>query len=234
MDPGLRSITALWGVALLGVAVVLTPPAGSGAFYTDADSAGNNSISGGTLDPKLSEVGPTTQGSTTDETAADSIRDTWEDASHPTDGSEFANNTVELSNAESSLPADRVNVSITYVENDSGGTGGNADNTATTVEVASFVYGGSELVGTDLTDQNGNGFVDVADLTGGTNADNLSTLGGVAAGDATTIELSLSGQATLLDGVALGDGLDVDVSIAAHRVSYVDEDTSTNNTIIYG
>ncbi len=229
-DPKLVS---LWLVLVVSVGGLAVDPVLTAAYFHDVDSAANNTVSGGVVDPKLSEAGPATQNSTTDESGTDAVRDTWEDLMHPTDGSQNVNNTVELSTTDSMLDVSSVNVTVSYAENDSGGTGGNGDSTASTVEVVSLVYNGSELVGSELTDQNGNGIVDVEDLTNGSNADALSSLNGIPAGGNRSLHVSLSGKATLLDGVTMGDGLDVTVTFRAERSSYVDEDRSSNNTVLY-
>lgn len=221
-------------VAVVAVVFTVIAPATAVALLADTDVSGNNGVDGGVLDLKLSEVGAATQDSTADEQSADAIADTWEDRSHATDGSDTVENAVALNNSESSVAADRVNVTVSYVENDTDlGSGGNAYKTARTIEVTTFTYDGAELVGTELTDVNGNGIVDAEDLTNGTNAENLSSLSGVAAGETVTLEVGLSGKSGLLDSVGSGDGIDVEVRVRIHAGGFAETDPSTDNTVIY-
>ncbi|WP_435177320.1 hypothetical protein [Halorussus sp. AFM4] len=220
--------------ALVAVVFSVLAPATAVALLTDTGAAGNNGVSGGVLDLKLSEVGPPTQDGTADERTADDVVDTWEDRSHATDGSEIVENELALNNSASSIAADRVNVTVAFAENDTDlGSGGNANATARTVEVTRFVYDGTDLVGSSLTDMNGNGIVDVADTTNGSNAENLSSLSGVGASGIVSVNASLSGRADLLSGVGSADGIDVEVRIRVHARGYADRDVSRNNTIRY-
>lgn len=221
-------------VVCVCVAVGLSiPPATTAAFLGDRGVSGQNRAHGGTLDVKLDETGPANQDSTTDESGADVVHDTWEDLDHSTDGSDVVNNTLAVNNTASSLDARTVNVSVSFAENDTSlGTGGNANDTATTIGVEAFVYDGTDLVGTDLTDQNGNGKVDVSDLTFGSNAANLSALSGVGSTDSVSLTVRFSGTAGLLDSPS-GDGIDLSFAVRGTRASLVDEDTAVDSTIRY-
>lgn len=220
-------------VVAVCVAVVAGPPPTTGAFLTDTDASAQNAVRGGTVDLKLNETGPASHDSTTDEHGVDVVHDTWEDLDHSTDGSSVVNNTLAVNNSASSLAVDTVNVSVSYSENDTDlGTGGNPDDTATTIGVEAFVYNGTDLVGTELTDLNGNGKVDVNDLTSGTNAENLSALSGVGAAESVSLTVRFSGSAGLLDSPS-GDGIDITLAVCGERASFVDRDTATNATIRY-
>lgn len=221
--------------ALAAIVVAVLAPTTTVALLADADTGGNNGASGGVLDLKLSEVGNPTQDGTVDERMADAVTDTWEDRSHAIDGSEAVENALALNNSASSVAANRVDVTVRYAENDTDlGNGGNSDETASTVEVTRFAYDGTDLVGTELTDQNGNGIVDVADLTTGANAENLSSLSGLVAGETVELSVSLSGKADLLlDGVGSGDGIDIELGIRVRAGGFAETDPSKNNTVRY-
>lgn len=227
------AVGALWLVLNLGVAVVVGPLP-SGAFLANAGVADQNAVDAGVLDLKLNETGPTNgQGSTTDESGIDVAHDTWEDTDHDALGSDLVSNTLELDNAKSTVGSDRINVSVTFSENDTDADDGNAPNTSRTVEVTTFEFGGTDLVGSELTDQNGNDRLDVEDLTLGSNPQNLSERSGLAAGASTNLTIELSGSADLIAGVGSGDGIDVTIEIRVHARSFTEADRSVNNTIQY-
>lgn len=217
-------------LVVLVVAAVASPPAL--AFVADTDASTGNTVEAGVLDLALTEAGPATQESTTDESGADLVTDTWEDTSH-TD-SDTVNNTLVLENNRSSLAAG-VNVTVSYAERDGSlGTAGNADNTSRTVKVVEFVYDGTDLVGTEIADENGNGRVDVEDLTLGETATNLSSLPPIAAGGTANLTIALDGNVALLDGVGSDDGVDIRFDVRAEASSFGDPDRSADNTIVYG
>ena len=221
-------------VVVVCVLVAVSTAPGAVALFTDGDASTANTVEAGTADLKLSEVGPTTRDSTTDETMEDAVADTWEDPNHDkTLGEPPVNNTLRLDNARSSLDANRVNATVSYGENDTMfGTSGNADETARTIRIVEFVYDGTDLNGSKITDENGNGRVDLEDLTLGDTRRNLSSLSGVASGSSVDMTVSFEGDRDLLTGVGGGDGVDIAVEIRAHA-SFVDRDVSRNNTIRY-
>ena len=222
-------------VACLGM--LLTHPGGvTAAFVLDVDTSGANPVAGGTLDTKLTEVGPATQDSTTDEAGEDSIDDTWQDLEHDSvlNSDAAVSNTVRIDNTGSSLDADHVNVTVTYFESDGSlGTPGNADETARTLVVESLTYKGTELVGSGVVDENNNGDVDLEDLTLGETASNLSRLSGVSATATADLRVSLNGDAGLLLSVSGGDGLTITITIRAENAGFADADISKNDTIRY-
>lgn len=221
-------------VVVVCVLVAVSTAPGAVALFTDGDASTANTVEGGTVDLKLSEVGPATPDSTTDETMEDAVADTWEDLNHDkTLGEPPVNNTLRLDNARSSLDANRVNATVSYAENDTTlSISGNADETARTIEINEFVYDGTDLVGAKIADENGNGRVDLEDLTLGDTRRNLSSLSGVASGSSVDMTVSFEGERDLLTGVGGGDGVDITVEIRAHA-SFVDRDVSHNNTIQY-
>ena len=221
-------------VVVVCVLVAVSTAPGAVALFTDGDASTANTVAAGTLDLKLSEVGPATQDSTTDETMEDAVADTWEDLSHDeTHGEPPVNNTLRLDNARSSLDVNRVNATVSYAENDTMlGTSGNADETARTIRIVEFAYDGTDLVGSKITDENGNGRVDLEDLTLGDTRRNLSSLSGVASGSSVDMAVSFEGDRALLTGVGGGDGIDIGIEVRAHA-SFVDRDVSRNNTIRY-
>lgn len=227
------------GLAALYITTCLALTVGGGSIASDAllSTAANadaNAIQGGALDPKLDEVGPTNgQGSTTDESGVDVVRHTWEDPAHDTLGNDVVSNTLRIDNAASTILAPRIDVAVAFEENDSAADDGNAPNTSRTIEVTTFRYDGNDMTDAELADLNDNGYLDVEDLTLGSNSDNLTDLSGVESGAAADLAIELSGSADLIAGVGSGDGVDVTVTITAHEASYADADASKNNTIQY-
>jgi hypothetical protein len=221
-------------VVVVCVLVAVSTAPGAVALFTDGDASTANTVAAGTLDLKLSEVGPATQDSTTDETKEDAVADTGDDLTHDeTLGEPSVNNTLTLDNSRSSLDANRVNVTVSYAENDSAvGTPGNADRTARRIQINEFVYNGTDLVGSKITDENGNERIDIEDLEFGDTKRNLSSLSGVASGSSVDMTVSFEGERDLLTGVTGGDGIDITVEVRAHA-SFVDRDVSSNNTIRY-
>lgn len=224
-------------VVLISFGMLFLHPVGSTSAYVfDDETSSQNTISGGTLDGKLSEVGAATQGSTLDELLENTLDETWKDTSHESilSLSAAVNNTARINNSESSLQADRVNVTVSYTESDGLlGTGGNADKTAQTLTIESFTYQNTELVGTEIVDENGDGEVDIYDLTIGGTATNLSQLSGVSAGGTADLHLSINGDAGLLSGVGSEDGVNIQVTIQLEHASFDDSDVSQNNVIRY-
>jgi hypothetical protein len=223
-------------VACLGM--LLAHPGGvTAAFVFDLDTSGANPVAGGTLDTKLTEDGPATQDGTTDEAGEDGIEDTWQDFEHdsPLSSDTAVNNTVRIDNTGSSLDADRVNVTVTYVENDSEGslTSGNADETARTLVVESLTYKDTDRLGSEVVDENNDGDVDLEDLTLGQTASNLSQLSGLTASGTADLRIVIDGDRGLLSPVGSDDGLDITVTITARAGGFEDADKSRNNTIIY-
>lgn len=222
------------GVIVLACAVLLVGAAAMPAvgLLSDADASGNNPVTGAVVASTLDETGPASRESTTDERDPATVSDTWEDTAHPTDGSAAVENTLTVDAGPATADSDTVAVVVSFVENDTGtaSTDGNGEQTAKSVQVTEFAYNGSDVLSTKLTDLNGNGNVDVEDLTNGSNADELATLGGVSAGSTADIDMTLSGSSTLLD---TGDGIDITVAVRTEASSYTDTDRSVNNTVIY-
>ena len=225
-------------LAVVCLGMLLAHPGGvTAAFVFDLDTSGANPVAGGTLDTKLTEVGPATRDGTTDEAGEDGIEDTWQDLEHDSVLSPDAavNNTVRIDNTGSSLDADRVNVTVTYVENDSegsltSGTTGNADETARTLVVESLTYKDTDRLGSEVVDENDDGDVDLEDLTLGETASNLSQLSGLTASGTADLRIVIDGDSGL---VGSDDGLDITVTITARAGGFEDADKSRNNTIIY-
>lgn len=222
-------------IACLG-ALLLVGPATTGAFLFDIDASTANPLTVGTLDTKLSEVGAATEDSTTDDQSVDTATDTWEDQELSAGAlviNDVVNNTLRINNSKSDYAVETVNVTVSYVENDSDGTSGNPDNTSSTLVVTSLEYQNTELVGSEVVDENGNGEVDVQDLTMGDTAANLSTLDGMTAGGSADLTLVIEGNRALLD-LSTGDGVDFTLKVRSTGAGFTDRDQSLNNTIIYG
>ncbi|WP_227380653.1 hypothetical protein [Haladaptatus halobius] len=145
-------------------------------------------MAAGTLDASLSEVGPATQGSTTDETNQDTVSAIWRDLSHSLLIAPPIRNTLQLRTTRSSLPADRVGLVISHTESDGLlGLPGNSQATARSIRITECTYGGVSLLGTVIWDENGNGNYDVDDLTQGQTQQNLLTLSRITAGGTTSL-----------------------------------------------
>lgn len=236
-------------------ATLLAAPATTGAFLSDSTVATDNSLVTGTLDVTLSEVGPATENSTTDDQSVDTARATWLDPSHEDAGGDqgdVVNNTLRIGAGGSSLAVQRVNLTVTYVENDSDGTEANADATARSMVVETATYRGRDLVGTAIVDENGNGYVDLADMTLGDSADNLSTLQGFGAASGANLTLAIDGDTSAFRGApdpgggpggggtgggsggAAGEGIEFTLTVRCSGAGFVDDDQSTANVIIYG
>ncbi|WP_435334706.1 hypothetical protein [Haloarchaeobius sp. TZWWS8] len=219
-----------FAVVVVAVAVGVTPVVVA-SFVDTAHSDG--SITGATFDLSLSEIGPATHDSTIDETDANRLSRSWADYDHATGGGTSVTNTLRVSVTGSASPSTLV-IETTFTENDSTlGSPDNLDKTAQTVVVQEFVYDGTDLVGTAVVDENGNGRVDLKDLVLGSTADNLSSLSPPVSGSPVDLQVRLSGEADLLAGVGAGDGIDIDFVMTARYGSLRDADNSTDNTIVY-
>ncbi|MFC7194313.1 hypothetical protein ACFQL4_06000 [Halosimplex aquaticum] len=204
------------------------------AFYRNGAAGNQNAVQGGTLDLKLAETGPTNgHGSTTDESGADAVADTLEDLNHDALGAHNVTNTLTLQNGASSLTADQVDIAVDFAENDSDADDGNAANTASTLEVTAFHYAGTDLTASELTDENGNGILDVEDLTLGSNPSTLSGRTGIGVGGNRDLTIALSGSSDLISGVGSTDGVDITVTLTVRTTGFGDPDASTSNTIQY-
>lgn len=219
---------------VLAVAVVVAlslaaaPPA-TFALSRDTDWSAANPLQSGSFDGKLTELGPATENSTTDESAADRLRDTWEDYSHTNGSTGPVNNTVDVENPNASFAVRAVNVTASYAENDSARLDNdNAQTTAKTLNVSTFRYDGTSYKA-DITDANGNGRADLDDL-----ARTTTTLDGIAANESAALTLAIAGDSRQSDNIGGGDGIDFTMSVTATvRPSWNDTDRSVNNTIQY-
>ena len=223
------------GVLVIAIVATLSavPFHQTGAQFVDSDTA-DERISGGVMDPILAQVGPATADGDTTQRDADAVTVTWADYDHDVNGGDNVSNTLELSNENATIDANALNLTVSYVENDtSDGMSGTAESTAQTIIVEEFVYGGTDLAETTLLDENGNGRLDLDDLTMADNDGNLSSLSGIEAGTARNLTIALSGRAELLDIVGSGDGIDFAVEIRAVNGSVGDDDAARRNTIQY-
>jgi type II secretory pathway pseudopilin PulG len=227
-----RTVVVVVGVVL--AAAIATAPT-TVAHYTDTETSFDNPVAATVLDLKLSEVGPATEDSTTDETGADFVDATWADSNQH--GGLLVNdpveNTLRIDNSNSAGAADSIGIDVTYVEADDGGTTDNVDDTASTMVLDAFSYGGTSLLGTEITDENGNGDYDVEDLTLGQTASNLSQLSGLTAAGTADLRIIIDDNSGLLGPIGSGDGLDITVTVTARAGGFKDADESKNTTIIY-
>jgi hypothetical protein len=227
-----RTVVVIVGVVL--AAAIATAPT-TVAHYTDTETSFDNPVAATVLDLKLSEVGAATEDSTTDETGADLVDATWMDSIHY-DGllaNDQVENTLRIDNSNSAVAADSIGIEVTYVEADDGSPDGDVDDTASTMVLAAFSYGGTSLLGTEIADENGNGEYDVEDLTLGETASKLSELSGLSASGTADLRIVIDGHTGLLGGLLDSDGLDITVTVTARAGGFADADESRNNTIIY-
>lgn len=216
---------------VLAVAVVVTlslvhaPPAVF-AFSQDSDYSLQNFLQGGSFDGNLTEVGPATENSTTDEGNADQIRDTWEDYSHKNGSVDPVNNTIEIGNPNTTFTVREVNVTASYTENDTTLNNLNAVSTAKTMNITMLRYNGTNQT---IKDANNNGRADLDDLSQIT-----LTLDGVPANETVPLTLAIAGDATQDSGIGGNDGIDFTLQLTlVVDPSWRDADESTQNTIQY-
>lgn len=219
-------------VLAVAVVVALSLAAAPPATFTlsrDTDWSAPNSIQAGSFDGKLTELGPATENGTTDESAADRLRDTWEDYSHTNGTTDPVNNTVDVENPNTSFAVRAVNVTASYAENDSALLNNdNAQTTAKTLNVSTFRFNGTSYKA-DITDANGNGRVDIDDL-----ARTTTTLDGIAANESAALTLAIAGNSQQSNNIGGDDGIDFTISVTtAVGPSWNDTDRSMNNTIQY-
>lgn len=203
------------------------------AFFVNTDTISGGTAQAGVLDLKLSEVGPATRSSTTDETQRDAVTDTFE---NPRYGLIPVENTLQVDNTKSSLPADQISLRVTYTESDRTVNLINVgpQTTARTLTLATFTYQGTNLLGTVVQDENGNDQYDVDDLTSGQTRTNLAALPGIQAGGTADIRIEITRNTGLIGGISEGgDGIDMELQIEGSATSFTDSDSSTSNTIRY-
>lgn len=215
-------------VAVVVVTLALaTPPLTAFAYSLDTDRSLGNSFQAGSFDGSLTEVGPATENSTTDESGVDQVRDTWEDYSHTNGTTDPVNNSLNISNTNTTYAVQAVNITLTYTENDSSLLdNGNAQTTASTMNISTIQYNGTEYT---VDDANGNGRHDIDDLSQTT-----VTLGGIPANETNTVTISISGDASQDGGIGGSDGIDfvLEISLVVDP-SWTDTNKSTQNTIQY-
>lgn len=216
-------------VALVVTSLIVYSPYVTFAFSQDTDQSAKNTLQAGSFDGKLAEIGPATENSTTDESDTDQIRDTWEDYSHTNGTTDPVNNTIEISNVNTSYSVDRVNVTASYTENDSALLdNGNAGNTAQTLNITTFRYNGTSYLGS-IPDANSNGAKDLDDL-----AQSTVTVDGIPANDSVSLTMEIAGDSSSNENIGGDDGIDFTVSFTTIvGESWSDTDRATQNTIQY-
>lgn len=159
----------LGGVATVGAAGA-TAGVGTMAAWQETVESEDNYVEAGTLDLKISD---------NDESYGDSVTETFTlDNAKP--GDDVSNN-FSLKNV-GSIEADHVELGFSYEEIVGDETGGStmpdsADGMAKQIEVSDLTYNGENLLeDRDFVDANGNGRIDLDDLTASENADNLDNL----------------------------------------------------------
>ncbi|HET7325193.1 MAG TPA: TasA family protein [Halococcus sp.] len=161
----------LGGVATMGVAAAIGG-VGTMARFRDEESSTDNSVQAGTFDLKL---GDNNQG------FGDGVSGSWT-FSNAKPGDEF-NGVVYLENT-GSVPADHVELRFDYDEIEASGNGADEGDTqpnsavgmAKQFEILQMEYPWGASILDDLTDANGNGIIDLDDLTQPANAAALDNL----------------------------------------------------------
>ncbi len=202
------------------------------ALFTSTTKSTSNSISAGTLDGSLSEIGPATQGSTTNENNQDAVSATWRDLEHSLLLAPPVQNTLQIRNTRSSLSAEHVGLTISYSESDGlFGLSGNSQATARSVRIIQCTYGGTSLLGSVIKDENGNGNYDIDDLTRGQTQQNLLSLPGINAGNEKSLTITFRGQS--LGVLRAGDGISFTIRVTVATRSFINTDRATNNVVRY-
>lgn len=236
MDDPARSFRRISSVLLVTGLVTTVFLTGSFAFVQDADRSNGNTVTAGSVDPKLNEIGPATENGTTDETNVDRVSDTWEDYSHVNGTREPVNNTLNLTNPNTTYPVQHVNISIEYVQNDTSGlvdsVSSDVDQTAKTINITTLTYNGTEQVGTTITDANGNGRITLYDLA--SIGEVILDGGGIPVNKTVQFRMSLSGDAGLNSDTGEGDGIDFTLYLEYTAAgSWRDTDDTYGNTVQY-
>lgn len=213
---------------VLTLALLYAPSLGF-AFLQDDDRSAENSLQASSFDANLTETGPATGNSTIDESNVDQLRDTWEDYSHSNGTTDPVNNTVEIVNPNTSIAVREVNLTASYVENDSALLNNdNAPETAKSLNISVLRFNGTSYK-ENISDSNGNGAKDIDDL-----AQSTVTLGGISATKTATLKISIAGDSRNNNNLGGDDGIDFTLHITSVVApSWQDTDTSINNTIQY-
>lgn len=211
----------LGGVAATGAAAV-GAGAGTMALFSDTEQSTGNSISAGTLDLVVAD---------SDEGFGDGVSATWTLSNAKPGDSVLAD--LTLQNA-GSLSADHVELGFDVTETEAAGpTGtdesdtspGTAAGMAEQFEVTVMAYDGTNVLG-GLSDANGNGIVDLADLVAGNDAvlDDLSPPPAANGGtESLFLQLRWAHDSEFATGVSgvnndyQGDELTVTVTMALHQ-----------------
>lgn len=191
---GLTRRRTLLGLATIGAASV-TAGAGTMAVLSDSGTAGNNALTGGTLD--LAFDGSSTVGIGAELTPGQSV-----------EGSVTLTNPASLTGS--------LDVDVDYVDND-GDSAVTADDVASDLEVTTLTYGGVDQLG-QISDVNGNGITDLEDLskndqsTGESFANDLVDLPDPGAGTDFVVELTYP-----QDNGNNGNGIDVTFTFSLNQ-----------------
>lgn len=213
---------------VLTLALLYSPPLGF-AFLQDDDWSSENSLQAGSFDGNLTETGPATENGTTDESNANQVHDTWEDYSHTNDTTDPVNNTIDIANPNTSFAVREVNITVSYVENDSALLNNdNALATAKSMNISVLRFNRTSYK-ENISDSNGNGVKDIDDL-----AQSTVTLGGIGETESVSLELSIAGDSRNNNNLGGDDGIDFTLHITSVVApSWKDTDSSINNTIQY-
>jgi hypothetical protein len=192
-------------IVLVAGALILLGVVSSQTFakFSDNESSPYNSLIGGTLDLKTNTT--------------NSVSATLTNMSLKPNNS-VSGTTIQLSNS-GTVNGATLNISFAYQENDNANQNGTANMTADQVaqvmQVTTLTCGTTlpSLLST-LTDTNGNGYIDVQDLT--TNGSKLTGLAGLNAGTSKPFDITV----ILRDGISndfQGDGITITVTFTLNQ-----------------
>ena len=201
-----------YGLVVLVVIGALLLSMGTYSFWSDDETVSGNNVEAGTLDL------------TVDDGASDTISLT---NAQPGDSD---SHTFALRNV-GSTEADHVAMGLNFTEQaDEPAEPSDADlsveqsaaQTAAMVEITDFTYDGTDLLG-DVTDANGNGIVDLADVQ--SQAGSLDDLAAPAAGGTDSTDLTLGvqvandddGSFTGTDEDIMADGVDITLEFTLNQ-----------------
>ncbi|MFC1965527.1 TasA family protein [Chloroflexota bacterium] len=171
---------------------------GTWAYFSDVETSTGNVFTAGTLDLKTDDV--------------DGVSQTLL-AVNLEPGGVVGPETIILKNT-GSLGGSTLDLSFTYAESDSSPNPADisADATAAFIEVTALNYDGFNLLSSNVTDNNTNGYKDVEDLK---NAD-LSGLGGISASSSKEFDIAVLLRSDA-DKALQSDGIDITMTFILNQ-----------------
>ncbi|MFC2041505.1 TasA family protein, partial [Chloroflexota bacterium] len=172
---------------------------GTWAYFSDVETATGNVFAAGTLDLKTDDV--------------DGVSQTLL-AVNLQPGGTVGPETIILKNA-GSVEGSTLDLSFTYLESDSSPNPApvDADATAAYIQVTMLKYGSYNLLSSNVTDNNTNGYIDVQDLK---NATNLSGLSGIGASGSKTFDIAVMLRSDA-DKALQSDGINITMTFILNQ-----------------